>query len=51
MITGDIRAEPITKQFGKEAHHMIVEAFTGTGVTAAPIRKYQDYNIRKKGSG
>jgi hypothetical protein len=25
---------------------MIVEAFTGTGVTASPIRKYQDYNIR-----
>jgi hypothetical protein len=25
---------------------MILVAFTGTGVTASLIRKYQDYNIR-----
>jgi hypothetical protein len=44
---GGIGKEDLMKQFGNDdAHHMIVEAFTGSGVTAAPIRKYQDYNIR-----
>jgi len=46
MGKGDIRGESLIKQFGNDAHHMLVEAFTGSGVTAAPIRKYQDYNIR-----
>jgi hypothetical protein len=46
VINGDVRGKPIIKQFGNDGHHMIVEAFTGTGVTAAPIKKYQDYNIR-----
>jgi cell wall-associated NlpC family hydrolase len=46
VINGDVRGGPIIKQFGNDTHHMIVEAFTGTGVTAAPISKYQDYNIR-----
>ena len=46
VINGDVGGEPIIKQFGNDAHRMIVEAFTGTGVTAAPISKYQDYNIR-----
>jgi hypothetical protein len=46
VINGDVRGEPIIKQFGSDAHHMLVEAFTDTGVTAAPISKYQDYNIR-----
>jgi hypothetical protein len=34
VINGEGRGEPIIKQFGNDAHHMIVEAFTGTGVTA-----------------
>jgi hypothetical protein len=47
LKTGGMDKEVILKQFANEdAHHMIVEAFTGTGVTAAPIRKYKDYNIR-----
>jgi hypothetical protein len=43
---GEIRGESLIKQFGNDAHHMLVEAFTDSGVTAAPIRKYQDFNIR-----
>jgi len=46
LMTGEGRGEPILKQGGDDAHHMLVEAFTGTGVTAAPLRKYQDFNIR-----
>jgi hypothetical protein len=46
LINGDAGGEPTIKQFGTDAHHMLVEAFTGTGVTAAPLRKYQDFNIR-----
>jgi cell wall-associated NlpC family hydrolase len=46
LINGNVGGEPIIKEFGNDAHHMLVEAFTGTGVTAAPVRKYQDYNIR-----
>jgi hypothetical protein len=46
VINGDAGGESIIKQFGDDAHHMLVEAFTGIGVTAAPIGKYQDYNIR-----
>ena len=46
VIKGDVRGGSIIDQFRNDTHHMIVEAFTGTGVTAAPIRKYQDYNIR-----
>ena len=42
----NVHSTPIIEQFGNDANHMIVEAFTGTGVTAAPISKYQDYNIR-----
>jgi hypothetical protein len=43
---GDNPGEALIGQFGVDAGHMLVEAFTGTGVTAAPIRKYQDFNIR-----
>jgi len=32
LMNGDGRGEPILKQFGGDAHHMLVEAFTGTGV-------------------
>jgi cell wall-associated NlpC family hydrolase len=46
LINGEVGGESIIKQFGNDAHHMLVEAFTGTGVTAAPLRKYQDFNIR-----
>lgn len=33
-------------EFGDDANHLVIEAFTGKGVIATPIRKYQDYNIR-----
>ena len=47
LKVGGMDKEVILKQVGNDdTHHMIVEAFTGTGVTASPIRKYQDYNIR-----
>jgi cell wall-associated NlpC family hydrolase len=46
VINGDVRGESLTQQFGDDARHMLVEAFTGTGVTAAPVRKYKDFNIR-----
>lgn len=38
--------EKYLKEFGEDAHHLIIEAFTGAGAIASPIRKYQDYNIR-----
>jgi len=34
------------KKHGKNANHMLVEAFSGEGVIAAPLIKYKDYNIR-----
>ncbi len=33
-------------EFGDDAHHLVIEAFAGKGVVAAPLVKYQDYNIR-----
>ena len=34
------------KKYGEDANHMLVEAFTGKGVIATPLKKYKDYNIR-----
>jgi hypothetical protein len=34
------------KKNGSEAEHMVVEAYSGEGVIAAPLAKYVDYNIR-----
>lgn len=34
------------QEFGDDANHLIIEAFVGKGVVAAPLVKYQDYNIR-----
>jgi hypothetical protein len=33
-------------KFGSDADHLLIEAEMGKGVTMAPLRKYQDYNIR-----
>jgi hypothetical protein len=33
-------------KFGTDAGHLLIEAEVGKGVTIAPIRKYQNYNIR-----
>jgi len=34
------------KRYAKDANHMLVEAFSGEGVIAAPLIKYKNYNIR-----
>jgi hypothetical protein len=34
------------KKNGSAAQHMVVEAYSGEGVIAAPLAKYVDYNIR-----
>ncbi|MFQ5675372.1 MAG: YiiX/YebB-like N1pC/P60 family cysteine hydrolase [bacterium] len=39
------REQYLTK-FGDDAGHLVIEAFAGKGVIAAPLRKYQDYNMR-----
>jgi len=33
-------------QYGEDARHMLVEAFSGEGVIAAPLKKYEHFNIR-----
>lgn len=38
--------EKYLQEFGEDARHLIIEAFTGQGVVAAPLRKYRDHNIR-----
>jgi len=38
--------ETVRGRFGKDARHLVVEAFVGEGVIAAPLRKYQEDNIR-----
>lgn len=38
--------EPILRQFGEEARYLIVEALVHEGVTASPLSKYIDFNIR-----
>jgi len=34
------------KRYGRDEEHMLVEAFTGKGVIATPLKKYKNYNIR-----
>ena len=34
------------KRYGADASHMVVEAISGEGVIANPLKKYKDYNIR-----
>lgn len=34
------------KLFGKDAEHLVIEAFPGKGVIASPLQQYIDYNIR-----
>ena len=44
--TKNQRATEFVRLFGEDAKHMIIEAFAGLGVVAAPLSKYRDYNIR-----
>lgn len=32
--------------YGRQAQHLLVEAYSGQGVTVAPLYRYRDYNIR-----
>lgn len=43
---GEPNRSQYTARFGDEAKHLIIEAFQESGVVAAPMSKYQDYNIR-----
>ena len=38
--------ETVQGRFGKDARHLVGEAFVGEGGIAAPLRKYQEDNIR-----
>ena len=38
--------EKYQMKFGADAGYLLIEAEVGKGVTIAPLRKYQDYNIR-----
>ncbi|MDA3790996.1 MAG: YiiX/YebB-like N1pC/P60 family cysteine hydrolase [Desulfobacula sp.] len=47
LINSDHKAEDLyLKRYGEDANHMLVEAFSGKGVIATPLKKYKDYNIR-----
>lgn len=53
MYVGNALIEPgyahrqaYAKQHGQNADHMLVEAYSGEGVIAAPLSKYIDYNLR-----
>lgn len=53
MYVGNTLINPDAKQrdsylksHGKDANHMLIEAFSGEGVIASPLIKYQHYNIR-----
>ena len=39
-------SDAVRHRFGEDAHHLVVEAFVGEGVIAAPLRKYQEDNLR-----
>lgn len=43
---GRPRRERYLREFGEDAKHLIIEAFTGKGVMAAPLRNYCEYNMR-----
>ncbi len=36
----------LAAEFGKDAHHLVVEALVEEGVVASPLSKYIDFNIR-----
>jgi hypothetical protein len=40
-------AQPaLVEKYGEDARHLLVEAFSGQGVIAAPLKKYEHHNIR-----
>ncbi len=47
LLNGDPqRAAALRERFGDDAAHLLIEAEAGAGVVAAPLSKYQRYNIR-----
>jgi hypothetical protein len=47
LTSAGVDRKAVLKQIGDDdGRHLIVEAINGTGVIAAPLRKYQDVNIR-----
>ncbi len=38
--------KPYENSYGKNANHLVVEAYSGKGVVAEPLEKYKDHNIR-----
>jgi hypothetical protein len=53
MYVGDALAadgfpdcEIYRKRYGRDAAHMLVEAFSGKGVIASPVKTYEHFNIR-----
>jgi hypothetical protein len=41
----DQKAE-LTKKFGEDAYHLVVEALVDEGVIVAPLSKYRNFNVR-----
>ncbi|WP_457552706.1 YiiX/YebB-like N1pC/P60 family cysteine hydrolase [Desulfobacula sp.] len=47
LIDADHKGKDLyLKKYKEDADHMLVEAFSGQGVIATPLKKYKDYNIR-----
>ncbi len=43
---GSPHRERYLREFGEDAKHLLIEAFTGKGVVAAPVRNYCEHNMR-----
>jgi len=46
LLHPDSKRDSGLKTYGKNANHMLIEAFSSEGVIASPLNKYKDYNIR-----
>jgi permuted papain-like amidase YaeF/Yiix C92 family enzyme len=42
----DHRGQPFREVYGEEARHLVLEADLASGVSAVPLSKYTEYNIR-----
>ncbi|HEY7369884.1 MAG TPA: lipo-like protein [Thermoanaerobaculia bacterium] len=40
------RRGELTRRFGREARHLLIEALADEGVVASPLSKYDDFNVR-----
>jgi len=46
LLRDPARADELRQRFGDGAHHLLIEADAGEGVTVSPVSKYERYNIR-----